>query len=114
MRKYLTLLLLVTSSVLAGEATLSWTAPIYNEDGSLLTDLAGYYIYYNDDGTTVYPNSIYIDDPLAVTYVVPNLTEGVTYYFVATAVNIPGLESVYSGVATKTIPGKIPNPPILL
>ena len=29
-----------------GSATLSWTAPALNSDGSQLTDLAGYHIYY--------------------------------------------------------------------
>lgn len=114
MRKYLLLLLLLSNSVFAGEATLSWTAPTHNEDGTLLTNLRGYFLYYNDDGSTTYPTVINIIDPLAVSYVVPNLTEGVTYYFVATAYNTLNVHSVYSNVAIKTIPNRVPNPPTLL
>lgn len=82
--------------------TLSWTAPTQNEDGSPLTDLAGYKIYW---GTTpgVYPNSVTIDNPGLTTHVVGNLAAG-TYEFVATAINSDGVESVYSNTATKMLP----------
>ena len=81
--------------------TLSWTAPTENEDGSTLTDLAGYKIYW---GTTpgVYTNSVTIDTPGTTTYLVDNLSPG-TYQFVATAFNAAGVESRYSGAATKTL-----------
>ena len=81
--------------------TLSWTAPTENEDGSILMDLAGYKIYW---GTTpgVYTNSVTIDNPGLTTYVVDNLSPG-TYEFVATAFNTSGIESRYSGAATKTL-----------
>jgi len=35
-----------TSPLFAGSALLSWNAPSTNEDGTPLTDLAGYKIYY--------------------------------------------------------------------
>jgi hypothetical protein len=81
--------------------TLSWTAPTQNEDGSQLTDLAGFKIYW---GTSVgtYPNSVTIDNPGILTYVVENLSAG-TYYFVATAFNATGEESRFSGVATRVL-----------
>lgn len=79
---------------------LSWTAPIENEDGSVLTDLAGYRIYW---GTTrgIHPNSVTIDNPSVTTYVVQNLTPG-TYEFVATTVNSAGVESRFSNTVSKT------------
>jgi hypothetical protein len=82
-------------------ATLSWTAPTQNEDGSALEDLAGYKIYW---GTTpgVYPNSVTIDTIGTTTYVVENLSPG-TYEFVATAYNTSGIESRYSNTATKVL-----------
>ena len=85
-----------------GSATLSWTAPTQNEDGTDLTDLAGYKLYW---GTTpgTYPNSVTIDNPTVTTYIVENLAPG-TYEFVATSFNTSGVESRYSGAATKVIP----------
>jgi hypothetical protein len=85
-----------------GSVTLNWTAPTENEDGSALTDLAGYKIYW---GTTSgsYPNSVTINDKDATTSVVDNLSSG-TYEFVATSFNTSGVESRYSAPATKVVP----------
>ena len=85
-----------------GSATLSWTAPTQNEDGTPLTDLAGYKLYW---GTTSgsYPNTLTIDNPSVTTYLVENLSSG-TYEFVATSYNASGVESQYSGTATKVVP----------
>jgi hypothetical protein len=81
--------------------TLSWTPPIENEDGTVLTDLDGYKIYW---GTTPgnYPNSVTISNEGITTYVVDNLTPG-TYEFVATSFNASGVESVYSNPTTKVV-----------
>lgn len=86
-----------------GTATLSWLPPTEYTDGSPLTDLAGYKIYY---GTAVddYPNVITIDNPGIATYVIDNLPAGNTYYFVITAFGSDGIESDYSAVGSKTIP----------
>ena len=80
--------------------TLSWTAPTENDDGTALTDLDGYRIYW---GTIPgnYTNSVTIDAGLT-TYVVDNLAPG-TYEFVATSFNTSGVESVYSNPATKVL-----------
>ncbi|MDH3431490.1 MAG: putative Ig domain-containing protein [Gammaproteobacteria bacterium] len=82
--------------------TLSWTPPTQNEDGTPLTDLAGYWIYW---GTTPgsYPNSTRIDNPGISSYVVENLAPG-TYEFVATSFNAAQVQSAYSNPATKTLP----------
>lgn len=86
----------------SGSVTLSWTAPTENEDGSVLTDLAGFRLYW---GTTSgsYPNSVTINDKDATTYVVDNLSSG-TYEFVATSFNTSGVESRFSAPATKVVP----------
>ncbi len=88
--------------VATGSATLSWTPPTQNDDGSPLTDLAGYRIYW---GTAqgVYTNSAALTNPGITTYVVDQLTPA-TWYFVTTAVNSSGSESSYSNVGSKTIP----------
>jgi hypothetical protein len=90
----------VTQTAL-GVMTLSWTAPTQNEDGSTLTDLAGYFIYYGESSGS-YPNRIRIDNPSISTYVVENLLPR-TYFIVATSFNSTGVESRYSGEAVKTI-----------
>lgn len=84
-----------------GSATLSWTPPTENMDGTALTDLAGYKIYYGlSQGN--YPNVVQIDNPGISTFVVENLGPN-TYFFVTTAFNTNGLESNYSNVTSKTI-----------
>jgi len=87
------------TSIGSASVTLSWTPPTENEDGSALTDLAGYNIYYGDSAGT-YPNWIRIDNSGMSTYVVGNLTPK-TYYFVATSFNAMGIESRYSNEAVK-------------
>jgi hypothetical protein len=88
-------------AVATGSATLSWLPPTQNTDGSPLTNLAGYKIYWGPQQGT-YPNSTTLNNPGLATYVVEGLAPG-TYFFVATAVNTVGAESTFSGVASKTI-----------
>ena len=92
---------ITVEAIAMGSVTLSWSPPTENTDGTALTDLAGYRIYW---GTTSgsYPNSVSIDNPGVTTYVVENLVPG-TYEFVATSYNTSGVESDYSAPATKTV-----------
>lgn len=92
----------VTIEVISqGDASisLSWTAPLENEDGSVLSDLAGYVIYY---GTSAgdYDSYVRITNASITTYVLEGLTPG-TYYLVATAVNSAGVESRFSNAITR-------------
>jgi len=89
------------SQVALGSANLSWTAPLENEDGTALADLAGYKIYYGSSSGS-YPNEIRIDNPTVTTYLVDNLSPN-TYYFVATAFNSADVESRFSGEAMKVV-----------
>ncbi|MEX0708210.1 MAG: putative Ig domain-containing protein, partial [Woeseia sp.] len=84
-----------------GSATLSWTPPMENTDGTALTDLAGYRIYWGQTAGN-YPNSVSINNPGITTYVIENLASG-SYTFVATSFNTDGVESGYSAPATKTV-----------
>jgi hypothetical protein len=84
-----------------GTATLSWNAPAYNTDGSPVTGLAGYHIYYGTDQSTP-SHTIDINGPTATSYVVQGLTPG-TYYFTVVAYNASGVDSPESNVAVKTI-----------
>jgi hypothetical protein len=86
---------------LAAEVTLTWTAPTTNDDGSPLTDLAGYKIHQGPDGVS-FPQVYDIPDPLATSYVVTGLAEG-TYYFAATAYDTSDNESVLSNIVNKAL-----------
>jgi len=88
-------------AVALGSVTLTWTPPTQNTDGSPLTDLAGYRIYWGNGGG-VYPQSVTIDNPGVSSYVVENLPPG-DYEFVATAINSVGVESGFSNPATRTV-----------
>lgn len=87
----------------SGTATLTWTPPTQNIDGSPLTDLAGYIVYWGTSSGS-YSNSIRLSNPGLTSYVVDNLLNGTTYYFVTTAYNDVGLESSFSNEASKAIP----------
>ena len=89
------------TQISTGSVTLSWTPPQQNTDGSALTDLAGYRIYYGTASRN-YDNTVSIDNPGISTYVVENLSPD-TYYFAATAVNSAGVESDFSGEAVKAV-----------
>jgi hypothetical protein len=84
-----------------GAVTLNWMPPTERSDGSVLTDLAGYKIYW---GTAQgdYPNTVTISNPGVATYVIEQLSPG-TYYLVMTAFDAAGVESERSNVASRTI-----------
>lgn len=92
---------ITVTAVANGTVELSWVAPTENEDGSELTDLAGYKIYWGTKPGE-YSSSVTIENPGVVTYVLEGLVPG-TYYFAATAFNAEGAESDPSGEATATI-----------
>jgi hypothetical protein len=77
--------------------TLSWMPPTENEDGSALTDLAGYRIRYGDSSGS-YSNTISLNTAGLATYVVEGLLPS-TYYFVMSAINSRGVESQPSNEA---------------
>jgi hypothetical protein len=81
--------------------TLSWSPPTQNTDGSPLTDLAGYRIYFGTAERN-YTNQVDIDTAGISIYVVENLLAN-TYYAVATSVNLAGIESSYSNVTVKVV-----------
>jgi hypothetical protein len=85
----------------AGRATLSWEAPVQRVDGSPLTNLAGFKLYYGTSAGNL-SNVIQVADPGARSRVIENLTVG-TWYFAASAYDQSGIESARSDVAFKTI-----------
>lgn len=84
-----------------GSATLSWTPPTRNSDGSTLRNLAGYRIVYGTSSNAL-NRTIEVRNPGVSRYVVENLSPA-TYYFAVRAVTSSGRESPNSNVASKTI-----------
>jgi hypothetical protein len=84
-----------------GVATLSWTTPTQNRDGTTLTNLAGYRIAYGTSPTAL-TQAVQVANPSAVSYTLSNLAPG-TYYFALRAYTSNGTESALSNVLSKTI-----------
>lgn len=84
-----------------GSVTLTWTPPTQYEDGTPLSDLSAYNIYYGTD-SGAYTRSIRIDTAGIASFVVEDLVPD-TYYFVATAVNEKGVESGFSNETIRQI-----------
>jgi hypothetical protein len=74
--------------------TLSWLPPVENEDGSALTDLAGYRIRYGQSSGN-YETQINVDNVGLTTWIVDGLVPS-TYFFTVTAYNAKGIESNFS------------------
>ncbi len=92
----------VNATSATGTATLSWTPPTLNTDGSTLTDLAGYTIYYGTNPGNL-SSTVGINSAGATSYTISGLTKGTTYYFALASVNATGISSPLSDVASKTI-----------
>lgn len=82
-------------------ATLSWQAPSANTDGTPLTDLSGYRIYYGSSPEQLI-HTVQINTVGLQTYVVGDLQPG-SWYFAVTAVAANGVESSLSDVVATTI-----------
>jgi len=86
----------------SGTATVSWTPPNTNTNGSTLTNLAGYRVAYGLDQSSL-DQSARVDGAGATSFTVNNLTSG-KWYFGVFAVNDMGVESAISNIGSKTIP----------
>lgn len=84
-----------------GAATLQWTVPTTQTNGSTLADLAGYRIHYGKSMTAL-DQTIEIRNPSISSYVIEGLPAG-RYYFAVTAFNSRNLESERSNAGMKEI-----------
>jgi hypothetical protein len=87
--------------VVDGMASLTWTKPTKNIDGTDLTDLAGYNLYYGINPDAL-PNVIYIPNGNTLSYVVHGLTVGQLYYFRISSINTQSEEGPQSNPASGT------------
>ena len=93
---------IIVTQVANGSATVSWSAPTQNTDGSALTNLAGFNIYYGTSAGNL-NQSVQIANPGLTTYALGNLAPG-AWYFAVNAYTTAGAESALSSIASKTIP----------
>ena len=92
---------ITVAQAVAGSATLAWQAPTARVDGTPLTNLAGFRVYYGNSANDL-NNVIQVASPGARSWVIGDLTVG-TWFFAATAYDDTGGESSRSNVASKTI-----------
>jgi hypothetical protein len=85
----------------SGNATVNWSAPTQNTDGSPLTNLAGFHIYYGTSPSNL-NNTAEIANPGTTSYTINNLAAG-TWYFSVNAYTSAGVESAISNTASTTI-----------
>jgi hypothetical protein len=86
----------------AGSATLRWSKPKQNTDGSPLTNLAGYVIRYGKSAAAL-NSQISIGSPDSTDVEISNLAAG-NWYFEVAAINTANVESQFSALASKAIP----------
>lgn len=91
---------ITVSQVSVGSATLSWIPPSQNTDGTALTNLSGFRIYYGTSAGAL-TQTISINNASVSTYIVDNLSAATWYFAVKAVAN--GVESDLSNVASKVV-----------
>lgn len=84
-----------------GVATLDWMPPTQNSDGTILTNLAGYTVYYGTSPNEL-SQSVKVSNPGLASYTVTGLTSG-TWYFAVTSYSADGVESTRTATVTASI-----------
>jgi hypothetical protein len=85
----------------SGIAELTWTAPTLNEDGTPLTNLAGYKVRYGQTPGAL-TTTRDIANPATTSVTIEGLSSGTWYFTVASYTNA-GVESAPTGAVSKTI-----------
>ncbi len=85
----------------SGAATVHWTPPTQNTNGTTLTNLAGYIINYGTNSSSL-SSTIKVANAGLTSYQIDGLAKG-TYYFAVSAYNSLGQTSSLSSKVSKTI-----------
>jgi hypothetical protein len=86
----------------AGMVTISWTAPTQNTDGTPMTDLVGFYIYYGPAATEL-STVVAVAGAGTTSHAIGDLSPG-TWYFAVAAYNSEDIESRLSATVPVTLP----------
>ena len=97
----LTAFSIAVNQISNGSATVNWTPPTSNSDGSTLTNLAGYRIHYGTASNSL-TQSVQVANVGLTSYTLTNLTGG-AWYFGVSAYTSGGQESAVSNVVSKQI-----------
>jgi hypothetical protein len=92
---------ITVSQQAVASATLDWTPPTENTDGSVLSNLAGYNVYYGTSASNL-SKSVHLGNAGLTAYTLTNLAPG-TWYFAVTSVSSAGVESAHSGVVSASL-----------
>jgi hypothetical protein len=84
-----------------GTVSLTWRAPTTNIDGSPITDLTGYKVFYGTSSHQ-YAQSLSLMSPALTTVMIEDLGPA-TWFFAVKAISNGGIESDYSSEVSKTI-----------
>lgn len=90
------------ASTAAGSATVDWTAPTENTNGTKLTDLAGIRIYYGTSAGNL-NQIVQVSSATRTSTTIGNLASGV-WYFSGVAYTTAGTQSARSNVVSAHIP----------
>jgi hypothetical protein len=93
--------LAVVNPVPRGSATLSWSPPTSNVDGTPVTNLAGYRVKYGQQASNL-SETVSVPSPGITSVVIENLSTG-TWYFAVSAYTTANIESDLSNLAQKTL-----------
>jgi hypothetical protein len=93
----------LTCSWGTGSALVSWVAPTANTNGTPLTNLGSFRIYYGTSSSSLSQN-LQVSDVTARSARVSGLSPA-TWYFSTRAVNTAGVESADSNIASKAVVG---------
>jgi hypothetical protein len=93
----------VTSpSSATGSAKVTWVAPTENSNGTALTNLAGYYVYYGTDSASL-TQTITVANAQALSYTITGLATGNTWYFAVASYTTAGQQSSLSQISSKSL-----------
>jgi hypothetical protein len=87
---------------LTSSAKVSWHAPTSNVDGTPITDLTGFRVFYGNVAGQ-YSQSLLVSSPDITSVVIEGLATSTTWYFATKAITAGGVESDYSQEVSKTL-----------
>jgi chitodextrinase len=93
---------ITVAQALTTSARVSWRAPTTNVDGTPITGLSGFRVFYGNVSGQ-YGQSLLVSSPSITSVVIEGLTSSTTWYFVVKAVATSGVESDYSTEVSKTM-----------
>jgi hypothetical protein len=92
---------IAVNEVATGSLTVNWNPPTQNTNGTPLTNLAGYYVYYGSNPNAM-TQSQQISNPGVTSYTITGLAPG-TWYIGIVDFTASGIQSTLSNIASATV-----------